>query len=116
MEVPPDDLRILAQESPGSVRGVQTLERAAASLYKALQAGMDAGESLTDIQLALVAYEHPANAEVAATIARMKEYQENSSQFCKRVLDYLDVTFKYQANIVICLRFQLTHLLVRYDF
>ena len=46
MEVPQDDLRILTQESPGSARGVQVLERAAASLYKALQAGMDAGESL----------------------------------------------------------------------
>ena len=41
----------------------------------------------------------PANAEVVATIARMKEYQENSSQFCKRVLDYLDVTFKYQVGL-----------------
>jgi len=79
-EVAPDDLRILAQESPGSARGVQNLERAATSLYKALQAGMD-----------------QANAEVAATIARMREYQENSSQFCKRLQDYLDIAFKHQV-------------------
>lgn len=39
-----------------------------------------------------------ANAEVAATIARMKEYQENSAQFCKRILDYLEITFKYQVR------------------
>ncbi|WWC58251.1 uncharacterized protein I303_100789 [Kwoniella dejecticola CBS 10117] len=81
VEVPPEDIRVLTQESPSTPRGVQTLERAAASLYKALQAGMDS-----------------ANAEVAATIARMQEYRENSSQFCKRVADYLDVTFKYQSD------------------
>ncbi|WWC99370.1 hypothetical protein V866_006271 [Kwoniella sp. B9012] len=81
VEVPPEDIRTLTQESPSTPRGVQTLERAAASLYKALQAGMDS-----------------ANAEVAATIARMQEYRENSSQFCKRVADYLDVTFKYQSD------------------
>lgn len=28
----------------------------------------------------------------------MKEYEENSAQFCKRVFDYLDVTFKYQVS------------------
>jgi hypothetical protein len=44
VEVPPEDLRILAQESPGTLKGVHTLERSAASLYKALQAGMDAGK------------------------------------------------------------------------
>jgi len=81
-EVAPDDLRVLAQESPGSARGVQNLERAAASLYKALQAGMD-----------------QANAEVAATIARTREYQENSHQFCKRLQDYLDVAFKHQVRL-----------------
>nr|XP_019014642.1 exocyst protein [Kwoniella pini CBS 10737]OCF53423.1 exocyst protein [Kwoniella pini CBS 10737] len=81
VEVPPEDIRTLTQESPSTPRGVQTLERAAASLYKALQAGMDS-----------------ANAEVAATIARMQEYRENSSQFCKRIADYLDVTFKYQSD------------------
>ncbi len=74
------------------------LEKAAASLYKALQAGMDAGES-TYAQMSR-SLTCPANADVAATIARMKEYQENSSQFCKRVLDYLDVTFKYQVSLV----------------
>ncbi|WWC85953.1 uncharacterized protein L201_000823 [Kwoniella dendrophila CBS 6074] len=81
VEVPSQDIRTLTQESPSTPRGVQTLEKAAASLYKALQAGMDS-----------------ANAEVAATIARMQEYRENSAQFCKRVADYLDVTFKYQSD------------------
>ncbi|ORY34282.1 exocyst complex component Sec3-domain-containing protein [Naematelia encephala] len=81
VEVPPDDLRVLAQESPGSERGVKALERAAASLYKALQAGRD-----------------NATAEVAATIARIKEYQETSTQFTKRIMDYLDITFKHQSD------------------
>jgi negative regulator of genetic competence, sporulation and motility len=39
-----------------------------------------------------------ANAEVAATIARMREYQENSQQFCKRIQDYLDIAFKHQVS------------------
>jgi len=40
-----------------------------------------------------------ANAEVAATIARMREYQENSQQFCKRLQDYLDIAFKHQVRL-----------------
>lgn len=39
-----------------------------------------------------------ANAEVAATIARMQEYREQSSKFCKRMSDYLDITFQYQVS------------------
>lgn len=58
------------------------LEKAAASLYKALQAGRD-----------------QANAEVAATIARLREYQDYSSQFCKRLLEYLDIAFKHQVSL-----------------
>jgi hypothetical protein len=45
-----------------------------------------------------------ANAEVAATIARMREYQENSQQFCKRLQDYLDVAFKHQVRLYILAR------------
>ncbi len=43
VEVPPEDLRVLTQESPGTAKGVEALERAAASLYKALMAGRDTG-------------------------------------------------------------------------
>ncbi|WVQ76259.1 hypothetical protein IAR50_005924 [Cryptococcus sp. DSM 104548] len=81
VEVPPSDLQILAQESPSTERGVKSLESAAASLYKALQAGMDS-----------------ANAEVAATIARMQEYRSQSDAFSKRISDYLDVSFRYQSD------------------
>ncbi|ORX34673.1 exocyst complex component Sec3-domain-containing protein [Kockovaella imperatae] len=81
VEVPEDALRALAQESPQTSRGLQSLESAATALYKALQAGRDT-----------------ANAEVAATIARMREYQDQSSHFCKRMLEYLDVTFRYQSD------------------
>ena len=95
VEVPQEDLRVLTQESPGSQRGVQVLERAAASLYKALQAGMDQCRfDCGIVWTKLIA----ANAEVSATIARMKEYQENSAQFSKRIMDYLDVQFKYQVS------------------
>ena len=45
VEVPLDDLRTLTQESPQTSRGIQALEMAAASLYKALQAGRDTGAS-----------------------------------------------------------------------
>jgi hypothetical protein len=44
VEVPAEDLRVLTQESPGTARGIQRLEKAAASIYKALQAGMDTGK------------------------------------------------------------------------
>ncbi|RXK38676.1 hypothetical protein M231_03986 [Tremella mesenterica] len=81
VEVPRQDLDILLQESPATPRGVQALERAAAALYKALQASMDT-----------------ANAEVAATIVRMREYQDASATFCRRIMDYLDMTFKFQAE------------------
>ena len=30
----------------------------------------------------------------------MREYQDCSAQFCKRILDYLDVTFKHQVRII----------------
>ena len=33
-----------------------------------------------------------------ATIHRLREYQDASSQFCKRLLDYLEITFKYQSD------------------
>ena len=38
---------------------------------------------------------------MAATVARIKEYQENSAQFCKRLFDYLDITFKHQVSAVL---------------
>jgi len=41
----------LTQESLESDRGVQALETAASSLYKALQAGKDTGESLSFLPL-----------------------------------------------------------------
>lgn len=28
----------------------------------------------------------------------MREYQENSAQFCKRVSDYLEISFKHQVS------------------
>ena len=81
VEVPRDDLAVLSQETPGNQRGIEKLERAATSLYKALLAGMD-----------------QANAEVSATIARMQEYKETSAQFSKRMLDFLDVQFRHQSD------------------
>ena len=42
-----------------------------------------------------------ANAEVAATIARMREYQEQSLQFCKRMSDFLDGVMRQQVSRLI---------------
>jgi archaellum component FlaC len=97
-EVPPEDLRVLVHESPSSAKGVQVLERAAASLYKALQAGMDSGTSHVCLQLSLEFADHTANAEVQASIHRLREYQDASAQFCKRLIDYLEITFQHQSD------------------
>lgn len=43
VDVRPEELKVLTQESLESPRGIQALEEAAASLYKALQAGRDTG-------------------------------------------------------------------------
>lgn len=79
-DVPKEDLQKLLQLSPSTKRGVQDLELAAASLYKALQASRDTAN------------------EVAATVAHIQEYRAASTTFSTRILEYLDIAFKHQSD------------------
>lgn len=78
--MPREDLSKLSQVSPASKRGVQELEHAAASLYKAIQASRDSAN------------------EVAATSMNFREYRDTVSQFSTRILEYLDISFKHQSD------------------
>ncbi|PWN50662.1 hypothetical protein IE53DRAFT_362197 [Violaceomyces palustris] len=73
-------------ESP---EGIAELEVAAGSLYKSmLQARRDNdGSSGT-----------AAGSDMAATTERLAEHEAYSTRFCKRVLDYLTVTFSVEAQ------------------
>lgn len=65
--------------------GVAQLEAAAASLYKSmLQARRDGDGG--------------GGADMAAAAERLAEYEAISSRFCKRVLDYLNVTFNAETQ------------------
>lgn len=33
-----------------------------------------------------------------ASIHRLREYQDASAQFCKRLIDYLEITFQHQSD------------------
>ena len=92
-DVPREDLTKLSQISPSSKRGVEELELAAASLYKAIQASREKGEWYTTRKMA----DSEAN-EVAATSKHMREYHDAASQFSTRVLQYLDIAFKHQSD------------------
>lgn len=74
-----DVLYVLTQVSLES--GIEQLEDAAAELYKALQAGRDT--------------------DMAATMERLDEYRTHNSQFCTRLLDFLPIMFKFQADKVL---------------
>lgn len=96
---------ILTQESLESDRGIQSLENAAVSLYKALQAGRDTGESarhlldLTGMPLIDMVVFLAAVGDMAAAIERMQEYQTHNAQFTKRIFDYLFIMFKFQVSL-----------------
>ncbi|KAK0198289.1 exocyst complex component Sec3-domain-containing protein [Armillaria mellea] len=56
-------------------------EKAAAELYKALQAGRDT--------------------DMAATMERLQEYRTHNAQFCKRIFDYLSIMFSAQSKLLL---------------
>ncbi|KAG9013462.1 hypothetical protein FRB94_002536 [Tulasnella sp. JGI-2019a] len=68
----------LTQEHLDNQGGIERLEQAAAELYKALMAGKESG--------------------MAAGMERLDEYRTHNTQFCKRLWDYLQIAFKYQAE------------------
>ncbi|GAA5947406.1 hypothetical protein JCM3765_001664 [Sporobolomyces pararoseus] len=75
------DLSALSQESLENPQGIEKLERAAVSLYKALLSTRDT-----------------AVGDMAAASERVGEYRLKADQFCKRILDFLSIMFKFQID------------------
>jgi exocyst complex component 1 len=97
VQVADADLQALTQESLESERGIQALEIAATSLYKALQAGRDASEYILLLRTNLEIDRQHAG-DMAATMERLKEYETRNRQFCLRVIEYLFIMFKFQVS------------------
>ncbi|KDE03286.1 hypothetical protein MVLG_06216 [Microbotryum lychnidis-dioicae p1A1 Lamole] len=76
-----EDLAALAQESLESTSGIERLERAAVSLYKALLSTRDT--------------------EMLVASERVAEYRATATRFSKRVLDFLTIMFKFQVDGVL---------------
>ncbi|GAA5845649.1 hypothetical protein JCM5353_001250 [Sporobolomyces roseus] len=76
-----NDLSSLSQESLENPQGIEKLERAAVSLYKALLSTRDT-----------------AVGDMAAASERVGEYRTKADQFCKRILDFLSIMFKFQID------------------
>ncbi|KAN0100480.1 Exocyst complex component Sec3 domain containing protein [Tylopilus felleus] len=81
VQVSPEALVTLTQESLEKQSGIQRLEEAATELYKALQASQDT--------------------EMAATMERLDEYKTYNAQFCKRIFDYLSIMIVAQAKLIL---------------
>ncbi|KAH7885936.1 exocyst complex component Sec3-domain-containing protein [Phlebopus sp. FC_14] len=81
VQVDPDALVTLTQESLEKPAGIQRLEEAATELYKALQASQDT--------------------EMAATMERLDEYRTHNAQFCKRIFDYLSIMAVAQTKLIL---------------
>ncbi|KAG9314221.1 exocyst complex component Sec3-domain-containing protein [Chiua virens] len=81
VQVDPEVLVTLTQESLEKQAGIQRLEEAATELYKALQATQDR--------------------EMAATMERLDEYRTYNGQFCKRLFDYLSIMIVAQCKLIL---------------
>ncbi|GAA5888974.1 hypothetical protein JCM5296_002762 [Sporobolomyces johnsonii] len=81
IHIPETDLTALSQESLENPQGIEKLERAAVTLYKALLSTRDT-----------------AVGDMAAASERIGEYRTKASQFCKRVFDFLSIMFKFQID------------------
>ncbi|KAN0060684.1 hypothetical protein ACQY0O_007342 [Thecaphora frezii] len=77
-------LHILSAGRLESDEGIAQLEGAAASLYKSMLQAKRDGDS--------------SGGDVAATTERLAEHESVSSRFCKRVMDYLNVTFNVEIQ------------------
>ncbi|GAA6011560.1 hypothetical protein JCM11491_004688 [Sporobolomyces phaffii] len=75
------ELTALSQESLENPQGIEKLERAAVSLYKAILSTRDT-----------------AVGDMAAASERVGEYRTKADQFCKRILDFLSIMFKFQTD------------------
>ncbi|SCV68918.1 BQ2448_1938 [Microbotryum intermedium] len=81
IHIPEEDLAALAQESLESTSGIERLEKAAVSLYKALLSTRDT--------------------EMLVASERVAEYRATATRFSKRVLDFLTIMFKFQVDGVL---------------
>lgn len=86
IRIPDSALDALTQEPLDSQRGIDELETAAASLYKAILSVRDLNN------VAAVA---------AASEDKVEQHKRHAQQFCKRVYEFLIVMFKYQAGLVL---------------
>ncbi|GAA6036999.1 hypothetical protein JCM8097_005501 [Rhodosporidiobolus ruineniae] len=84
IHIPITDLTSLVQESLENPQGIERLERAAVSVYKALLSTRDT-----------------AVGDMAAASERVGEYRAKASQFCKRVFDFLSIMFKFQVDQIL---------------
>lgn len=103
MHVDTDILRSLTQESLESDKGIEKLEAALASLYKALLSSRDRGESSQGLHLMagslislVILVDH---GDMAATMQNMQEYDTHNRQFCTRLVEYLSIMFKFQVRV-----------------
>ncbi|PLW50744.1 hypothetical protein PCASD_00689 [Puccinia coronata f. sp. avenae] len=86
IRIPDIALDALTQEPLDSQKGIDQLEKAATSLYKAILSVRDMNN------VAAVA---------AASDDKVEQYKRNAQQFCKRVYEFLIVMFKYQAGLIL---------------
>ncbi|OAV98595.1 hypothetical protein PTTG_01780 [Puccinia triticina 1-1 BBBD Race 1] len=86
IRIPDTALDALTQEPLDSQKGIDQLEKAATSLYKAILSVRDMNN------VAAVA---------AASDDKVEQYKRNAQQFCKRVYEFLIVMFKYQAGLIL---------------
>ncbi|KAG8912226.1 hypothetical protein FRC01_005215, partial [Tulasnella sp. 417] len=78
VDVDTNALSALTQCSLESDQGIQRLESAVAELYKALVASRETG--------------------MAAGMQRLDQYLTHNTQFCKRLLDFLNIAFKFKSG------------------
>ncbi|KAK4058603.1 hypothetical protein OIO90_000047 [Microbotryomycetes sp. JL221] len=81
IHIPEADLVALSQESLESQQGIERLEKAVVSLYKALLSTRDR--------------------DMAAANEHVAEYRAKAAQFAKRTFDFLAVMFKFQIDQIL---------------
>jgi hypothetical protein len=81
INIPEDELRALAQDSLDTESGIERLERAAASLYKAILS---------------------TRGDIAAAAELSDDYARYSGQFARRFADFLGIGFRGQVRAPRC--------------
>ncbi|ETS61045.1 hypothetical protein PaG_04983 [Moesziomyces aphidis] len=84
INVDEDAIHTLSAGRLESSEGVAQLEMAAASLYKSMLQARRDGDG--------------GGADMAAAAERLADHEAISSRFCKRILDYLNVTFSAESQ------------------